>query len=153
MTSNYTSCRLAVIAGVALMTGFVHAGTAAAQSPTRFAKTCFAYGVAGANSGECAVTVPAGKRFVIESATVGGTHPSSQYVRVQLLFKVEGSSHLHYVPAGSQVLSNGWTWWSGALPGRLIADAGPITLQFYRGSGTSGAPWFRVSLTGYLEDM
>jgi hypothetical protein len=153
MASNYTPCRLAVIASVALMSGFVHAGTAAAQSPTRFATSCVAYGVAGQNSAECSVTVPAGKRFVIETGTVGGSHPSSQYVRVRLFFKVAGITQALDVPAGSQVLSNSWTWWSGALPGKVVADAGPIKLDYFRGSGTSGIPWFRVSLTGYLEDI
>ncbi len=153
MTPEYSLRRVAALAGAAaLLSMFAHVGAAAAQTPTRLGRTCTAQATAGDTSAECTVTVPAGKRFVIQSATVGGGTVSAQWIQARIMAKVGGGNHMHNVVAGFQVVNNTYTWWSGAVPGTIYGEAGTITLSFSRG-GSSGTAWLRMTLTGYLEDM
>ena len=105
----------------------------------------------------CNVYVPAGKRFVIESASAGGLHPSSQSIDVVIFTKSNGVYVEHAVPAGFQVLNGPSTRWSGALPGTIFAETGHIQLGIGRlndgdGSPYDGSPWIRMTLSGYFED-
>jgi hypothetical protein len=97
--------------------------------------------------------VPEGKRFIIESATVGGIAPSTTWVKIFISTKVNGVYYVNYVPAGFQVLSNNYSWWSGALPGRIFGEPGFIRLQAERGPSVNGGGNLRMTLLGYLEDI
>jgi len=168
MRPNRSPLRAATLTAVAaFLFSFAHVSTAAAQArfttetpapPTRYVTSCTAQPQVGVSSATCGVTLPAGKRFIIESATVGGRHLSSQYVSVVIHTRVAGVTFKHYVPAGFQILSATSTYWSGALAGRIFAEPsdvqlGDITLNVVRGPESSGTPWFVMTLTGYLEDI
>jgi hypothetical protein len=154
MTRKRSLFRAAAFTGVAaFLFSFAHAGAAAAQTTTPHAYSCIAYGAVGDHEGECTIPVPAGKRFVIESATVGGPLPATQYMRVQIFTKVHGLTIGHFVPAGYQNPNVNWLWWSGALPGKVVAEGPNVRLWFYRGSGTSNSPWLMLAVSGYLEDI
>ena len=160
MTTNRSLLRVAALTGVAaFLFSVAHVSPAAAQ--TTYHKTCIASASEGASAGECTVQLPVGKRFVIESATVAGGVESSQHTRVEIRTTLWGGTWaVHHVPAGFQVLSNSRSVWSGALPGRIFAEAignyapgaGSVRLYFYRGA-TTGWANLRMTLTGYLEDM
>jgi hypothetical protein len=158
MTPHVSVFRIAALTGAAFLFSFAHASPAAAQTPTRFAKTCSVQLDPGSAHGYCNVYVPAGKRFVIESASAGGAHPSNQTMRVTILTKSGGVYVEHRIPAGFQVLSGPHTIWSGALPGTIFAEPGHIQLSIGRlnegdGSPRDDSPWIRMTLSGYLEDM
>jgi hypothetical protein len=151
MKSNRSLLRVAAVTGVAaFLFSFAHVSPAAAQT-TRYARMCTAEVQAGASSANCTVPVPNGKRFVIETVSVGGHVPSAQYTRVDVWTWVNGLEMKYAVPAGSQVLSNAWSWWSGALSSTIFSE-GTVRLSFYRqGSNTSHS--MRLTVSGYLEDM
>lgn len=159
MTPKRSFYRVAAITGaVAFLLSFAHVSTAAAQSPTRIAKTCTAQIQPGAWLAYCNVAVPAGKRFVIESATAGGAHPSTQSLSVSIFTKAGNVSVEHTVPAGFQVLGGPSTRWGGAIAGTIFAEPGNIQLGIGRLNNGSpspyeGSPWIRMTLAGYLEDM
>jgi hypothetical protein len=159
MTSNVSLFRTAALTGAAaFLFSFAHVAPAAAQARTRIAKTCTAQIEAGSHFAYCNVTVPAGKRFVIESATAVGIHPSNQSMTVSIFTKVGNGSVQHAVPGGFQVLSGPTTYWSGNLAGTIFGEPGPIQLSIGRlnngePSPYDGSPWIRMTLSGYLEDM
>jgi hypothetical protein len=160
MRPKFSPNRVVALTGaVALLLSFAHVNLAAAQTIERYHKTCIAYAEAGASSAECEVSLPYNKRFVIESATFGGSVVSSQNNRVEVMTTLWGGVWAtHYVPAGFLNLGNTRGWWSGALPGRIFAEApaqysgGHVRLRFAR---SSTADWgqIRMTVTGYLEDM
>ena len=153
MTLN-SPFRVAAVAGVAAsLFSFAHVTPVAAQAPTRIVKTCSVQLEPGEVNGGCTVTVPAGKRFIIENASVGGTHPSSQWIRVSIYTMFAGASFEHVVPAGFQILSGTNTKWSGAMPGTMFSDPGNVQLHFGRGNDHEGRPWMRMTVSGYLEDI
>jgi hypothetical protein len=155
MTLNRSLFRFAALTGVAaLLFSFAHVSPAAAQTSTRYAATCLGGPSAGQTSGECTVTVPAGKVFIIESATFGGLSLSTQYLDVRISTKYGNSTLYHTVPSGFQVRDvTTQTWWNGALPGPIFGEAGPIKLHVRRSPGTVFEAWIRMTLSGRLEDM
>jgi hypothetical protein len=159
MTPHVSLFRIAALTGAAAVVfSFAHVTPAAAQTRTRIARTCAAQMSPGSYLAHCNVTVPAGKRFVIESGTAVGIHPSTQSIQVSIFTKVGSESVQHAVPAGFQVLSGPRTYWSGNLAGSVFADPGIVQLAITRlnngtGSPYDGSPWIRMTLSGYLEDM
>jgi hypothetical protein len=159
MTPKPSFYRVAALTSVAAFVfSFAYVTPAAAQAPMRIAKMCTAQIQPGEWIAYCNVNVPAGKRFVIESATAGGAHPSTQSVRVTIFTKAGNVTVEHTVPAGFQVLNGPSTRWGGALAGTIFAEPGIIQLGIGRlnngeASPYSGAPWIRMTLSGYLEDM
>lgn len=142
--------RAAALSGVvAALFVFAHARTATAQT-VRYAKACIAEVQAGAAGGECTIPVPAGKRFVIETVAVGGYVPSGQYTKVDVWTWVAGVEMKYAIPAGFQVLTNGWNWWGGALMSTVFSE-GNTKLYVYR-QGASAAHTLRMTASGYLED-
>jgi hypothetical protein len=154
MTPNRSLFRAAALftGAAAFLVSFAHASPAAAQTSTRHTATCVAILSPGEYAEECQMSVPIGKVFVIESASVHGYHPSIQYVQVLLLTKAGGATRYHAVPAGFQVLTSSRTMWAGAVQGTIFSDAGQIVLSIYRGA-SSGHGWFEVTLSGRLEDI
>jgi hypothetical protein len=162
MTPNRSLFHTATLTGAAFLLSFAHVSVATAQTgfateppepPTRYAASCTAQPQVGVSSAGCSVPVPAGKRFIIESATVGGRHLSSQYVSAAIFIRVAGAPMRHYVPAGFQILSNSSSYWSGAIAGTIFAESGDVSLSIVRGPELSGTPWFVMTVSGYLEDM
>ena len=153
-TSTRSLPRLAVITTAALLLALAHAGAVAAQTTTRYVRTCFVEVASGVAAGSCELNVPSGKVFVIESATAWASTPSSNAVTVQLITTLNGAHYKHTFHAGFQVLSNSTTKWNGMLPGTVFSEEGPMTVVFSRqGPYGSGAAQFRVTLSGRLEDM
>jgi hypothetical protein len=146
--------RAAALTGAAaFLLSFAHVGPAAAQTSTRFTATCTAILSPAEFMEQCNMIVPEGKVFVVESATVHGFHPSTQYVQVLLVTKVGYADRRHAVPAGFQVLSNtSRTMWGGAIPGTIFGE-GHIELDIYRGPSASGYASFEATLSGHLEDV
>jgi hypothetical protein len=155
MAPNLAFYRVAALTGAAaFLLSFAHVTPAVAQTSTRYAATCIAGPYEGEGAGECTVNVPAGKVFIIESATFGGLVRSEQFLQVRVSTKRGNSTFYHTVPAGFLVRDAAiQTWWNGALPGTIFAEAGPIKLQVVRAPGTGGEAWIRMTLTGRLEDL
>jgi hypothetical protein len=152
MTSNRLPFRVAALTGVAaFLCSFAHVSPAAAQTPTRYVKTCSADLPAGAAWAECVVSIPDGKRFVIETVTVGGYVPSAQYTKVDIATEFDSHQFKYAIPAGFQVLSNGWSWWGGALTSTIVGEEW-VKLNVYR-QGAGNAHSLRLTVAGYLEDM
>jgi hypothetical protein len=154
MTSHRSLFRAAALTGaMAFLFSLAHVSPVAAQTTTPYGDSCSAYATAGNIEGECTVPVPAGKRFVIESATVGGAVPGSQYARVQIFTKVGGRTLGHFVPAAFYNPNVSFPFWTGALPGKIVAEGPTVKLRYSRGSGTTGATWMWMVVSGYLEDL
>jgi len=143
------SLRIAVASAV-LLVGILGARAADAQV-VRVHKSCAVDVPAGNYGGECLLgTVPAGKRFVIESVTARGSLPSAQTVSARLSTRVGTSWALHYLQAAFLNLNNTWTEWSGSVPGVIYSDPGQVKFFVIR-SSTTAAVSFWVSVTGYYE--
>lgn len=71
MSLNRSPWRLAAVA--AFLFSFALVAPAAAQTTTPYANECFVQLSPGDAQGDCTTNVRAGKRCVIESATVGGS--------------------------------------------------------------------------------
>ena len=150
MTPKRSFFGVAALSGAAAcLLSFAHVTAAAAQTPTRFTATCTAILSPGEYLDTCSMAVPQGKVFVIESATVHGSLPSSQWVQVLLVTKEGYADRRHAVPAGFQVLSSAQSKWSGAIPGTIFGE-GWIELEIYRGGGSHAT--FTATLSGHLED-
>ena len=79
MTPKCSFYRVAALTGAAaFLFSLAHVSPAAAQTTTPHQGGCIVELEAGVGQGECTIPVPAGKRFVIESATVGGVLSSTQ---------------------------------------------------------------------------
>jgi hypothetical protein len=154
MTPNRSLFRVAALAGVAaFLFSFASVSPAAAQTSTRHVATCVALATDGVSSAQCSVTVPAGKVFIVESATFGGFVSANQFLRVRLATKKGGETFLHYVPAGAFPEHNLNTdMWTGALPGTIFGEPGPMRLEIWRTPHDNQA-WIQVTLSGRLEDM
>jgi hypothetical protein len=154
MSTNRSLSRFAALTGaVAFLLSFAHGGPVAAQASTRYARYCSAVADPGVHNASCSIPVPAGKVFVIESATFGGLNTTGQLVQVRVQAKSDNITMWHSVPAGTQVVDNPQTWWSGALPGTIFAEPGSVVLYFYRGPDTAGQGYIRMTLSGHLEDL
>ena len=99
------------------------------------------------------MAVPAGKRFVIESATVGGSTSSSQYIRLQVYTRVNGVTVGHFVPTAFYNPNHNYPFMTAALPGKIVAEGPNVRLYFSRGASTSNSAWMYLVVSGYLEDM
>ena len=97
------------------------------------------------------MTVPAGKRFVVEYASASLRLPHPQRPHSQMLrTTVGGQGVFHFLktePAGS---GNRWLVTSAL---RLYADAGTdVSFCYHRSAGT-GTMWMMTSLSGVLVDV
>ena len=154
MTPHVSLFRVAAFSAAATFAFlFAHVSPAAAQTTTPRVDSCIVQLTPGVDEGQCTVNVPAGKRFVIETTTVGGSVPSSQYARVQVFTKVNGVTVGHFVPAGFYNPEQNFPFWAGALPGKIIAESPNVRLRLWRGASTSNNAWMHMTLSGYLEDM
>jgi hypothetical protein len=151
MTPKRSIDRVAAFTGAAaFLFSLAHVSPVAAQA-TRYAKDCSATFAVGASAADCTIAVPAGKRFVVETITVGGYVPSAQYTKVEVGATVDGLSLKYVVPAGFQVLDNGWSWWGGALTSTVFSDGGLRLWVYRQGSGLSCS--LRLTAVGHLEDL
>jgi hypothetical protein len=154
MTPKRSFYRAATLTGAAaFLLAFAHVSPAAAQTTTPRVGSCIIQLAAGVDEGECTVSVPSGKRFVIETATVGGSMSSSQYARVQIFTKVNGVTVGHFVPAGYYNPAHNFPFWVGALPGKIMTESPNVKLRFTRGASTTSSAWMYLTVSGYLEDM
>ena len=154
MTPKRSLVRIAAVAGAAaFLFSLAHVSPAAAQTTTPHQAFCMVELDGGISQGECTIAVPAGKRFVIESATAGGVMSSTQWARVQILTRINGNLLGHFVPAGFYDTNLNYPHWTGAMPGKLVAESPSLKLRFTRGSGTAGNAWMALTVSGYLEDM
>jgi hypothetical protein len=153
MTPKRSFHRVAALTcAAAFLFSLAHVSPAAAQATPRV-YTCAVELAEGEGDGSCTIAVPAGKRWVIESATVGGTVPSSQYARVQLYTRVNGATVGHYLPEGFYNTSHNHPFRVFALPGKIMAEGPHVRLRFSRGASTTSAAWMAVMLSGYLVDI
>ncbi len=153
MTLNRSLFRVAALTGVAaFLLTFAHVSPVAAQTSTRHAVHCSAVANSGVNNAECTINVPAGKVFIIESATFGGASRPGELPQVRMLTKKGGATISHTPLVGFQLLDHIQTWWSGAIPGTIFSEAGPLQLNIWRGPAV-GQTWIRMALSGRLEDM
>jgi hypothetical protein len=154
MTPTRSIHRAAALTGAAaFLFALAHVSPAAAQTTTPRVHTCAVQLDEGVPEGSCTIAVPPGKRWVIESATVGGTVPSSQYARVQLYTKVNNVTVGHYLPEGFYNTNHNYPFRVFALPGKIMAESPHVRLRLTRGASTTGDAWMAVMLSGYLEDM
>ena len=154
MPPNCSPFRVPALSGVAVfLFSLAHVSPAAAQATTPRVHTCAVELAEGVSDGSCTIAVPPGKRWVIESATVGGTVPSSQYARVQLYTRVNGVTVGHYVPEGFYNTNHNHPFRVFALPGKIMAESPHVRLRLTRGASTTSGAWMAVMLSGYLEDM
>lgn len=159
MTPSRSFYRAAILTGVAVfLFSFAHVTPAAAQDTTRYMTSCTAQAQVGQWGKSCTMTVPAGKVFIIESATVYGGFGEGQRVQVTLTVRFNGVNYTLAVPAASPMVDeNGWGIWTGAIPGPIFseggfADPGQIFFSWSRWGSASGQPTYRVTLSGRLED-
>jgi len=154
MTSKHSFFRVAALSGAAaFLFSFAHVSPAAAQTTTPRQDGCVVALDPGVGHGECTIAVPAGKRFVIESATAGGVVPSSQWAQVQVFTKINTSWLGHFVAAGFYNPNLNYPFWTGAVPGKLVAEGPYVKLRFARGSSSTASAWMALTVSGYLEDM
>jgi hypothetical protein len=154
MTSNRSFCRVgALTAAAALLFSFADVRPAAAQTSARHVATCGALADPGEMTAQCTITVPAGKVFVVESATFGGNLLKNQFLQVRVATKKGGGTFWHYVPAGAFLEHDlNTTTWTGALPGSIFGEPGPIKLEIWR-TPHAGQAWIQMTLSGRLEDL
>lgn len=122
------------------------------QAPT----TPYAQQLSGSSDGfypSASVTVPAGKRWVIESVSIEVSVPSGQPVLGATLQVVTGGTltyqHVPMVVQGTYS-GNNYTYYSGAVPMRLYADASTsVTAEAFKGAG-SGSGTISAEVSGYL---
>jgi hypothetical protein len=159
MTSNVSLFRTAALTGAAaFLLSFAPASPAAAQDPSRYMTMCTAHAEVGQWGKSCTMTVPAGKVFIIESATVYGGFAEGQRLQVTLTVRFNGANYTHAVPAATPMVDeNGWGTWTGAIPGTIFSeggfsDPGQIFFNWSRWGSATGQPTYRVTLSGRLED-
>ena len=158
MIPNLSLFRAAALTGAAaFLFSLAHVTPAAAQTSTRYVTTCTAQAQAGQWGKTCTMTVPAGKVFIIESATAHGSVPHGQRIVVDLQTKFQNSTRLHPFVAGLGNADEFATSWTGAIPGTIFSEGGysgtEITFHFSRWGSSAESPLFRVALSGRLEDM
>jgi hypothetical protein len=158
MTPKRSIHRVAALTGAAaFLFSLAHVSPAAAQASTRYVTTCTAQAQSGDWGEDCTMTVPAGKVFIIESATVHGSISAAQRVMVTLVTRFMGENHIHAVVGGSPSTADTSTYWTGAIPGTIFSeghvDATRIVFRFTRNGSTTGRPYFRITLSGRLEDL
>jgi hypothetical protein len=99
------------------------------------------------------VSVPAGKRWVIESISIAVQVPSGQPLLEAYVTRVTaGVPSYVYVPMSAQgtYSGNGLTYYTGALAYRLYADPGTsVGVTAFRGTPT-GTAYIQGELSGYL---
>lgn len=97
------------------------------------------------------MTVPAGKRFVIEYASASLSLPDTQRPHSQMLSTTVGGKRVfHFLktePAGNR---NGWLVTSAL---RLYADPGTNVGFCYHRTASTGTMWMTTSLSGVLVDV
>lgn len=100
------------------------------------------------------VTLPAGKRLVIEDASARGFLPSGQTMLFSFFTVVNGESSPHYLAADQQATDASFSWFVASRQTRIYADALPGVLlraeRAFGGSPGAGRAFFTIS--GYLED-
>ncbi len=108
-------------------------------------------GVGGANG---FVTIPAGKRLVIEYASAWAQAPSGQIVNfsIQTMFNGDTAFTPHYLPAVQQNADVITQLFIAGSPVRLYADAPQVLLRVDRGSNVTGPVTAFISISGYLTD-
>jgi hypothetical protein len=109
-------------------------------------------GVSGANG---FVSIPAGKRLVIQYASAYGTAPSGQILNFSVQTMLTGDSVFtpHYLPAAQQnadVVTN--TFEAGTAV-HLYCDTPQVLLRVDRGSVVMGPVTAFLSISGYLTDI
>jgi hypothetical protein len=131
---------------------FADVRPAAFQAATRHAASCYLGFQDGDRSASCTVTVPPGKVFIIESATVGGASHPGQVFEAWVSTTMGSETLIHTVPMGFHVLNNLQRRWTGAIAGTFFGEPGPIRLMLSRDT-PEGLAWARMTLAGRLEDM
>ena len=159
MTPSRSLFRTAAVTGVAaFLLSFAHVSPAAAQVSTRYATTCTAQAQQADWNATCAMTVPAGKVFIIESATAHGAGQLGQRFKVTLRTKFQQGNRTHAFVAGFPLATASGMYWTGAIPGTIFSegehsDVAQIVFEATRSGTRIGTPWFVVTLSGHLEDM
>ena len=157
MILNQSFYRVATIAAAAFLLSFAYVRPAGAQTSTRHVATCTAVAQPANSAASCTMAVPAGKVFIIESATAYGGMQSGLRVKVTLITKFMNVNQVHAVVAGFPMGEETTTTWTGAIPGTIFSEGGfsgtLIEFGFYRWGAFTATSTFRVTLSGRLEDM
>ena len=96
------------------------------------------------------VTVPQGKRLVIEYISALGVVPTGQRVRVNIRIITSGRFGTHALPLIPQGSFSGFDNFSASLPVRLYADPGTLVSgEASRDAGTGNGS-LTLSISGYL---
>jgi hypothetical protein len=149
MTPSRSLFRAAALTGAAPS---LFSFAAARPAATRHAVSRYFGFQDGDRSSSCTVTVPPGKVFIIESATVGGASQPGQVFEAWITTRVGRESLVYPVPMGFHVLKNLQRGWTGAIAGTFFGEPGAIGLMLSR-DVPGGVAWARMTLAGRLEDM
>lgn len=106
----------------------------------------------GEFSDSVSFSVPAGKRFVVEQASVNASMPTGQRVTVNLATTGGGLGGRAWFALAAQGAISGFDRHTTTQPLRMYADpATSVTFQAARSDGTSTAS-LNLSVGGYLVD-
>lgn len=111
---------------------------------------------AGEAGGEVTFTVPAGKRLVIEYASMRGSLLPGQTVFVNIVTTVAAQDAFHTVVVADQGLYGAIHLVGAAQTTRIYADPGTVVrVQFVRdpSAGAPGHAAFSMTLSGYRVDV
>jgi hypothetical protein len=106
--------------------------------------------------GEATFTVPAGKRIVVEYASLRASLPPGQTVFVNIVTTTAGQSAFHPVLISDQGMYGVLHLVGASHQTRIYADPGTtITVQFGRdpSAGAPGGANFFMTLSGYRVDV
>ncbi len=109
-------------------------------------------GISGANA---AVTIPSGKRLVIQYASAWAQTPSGQTVTFTIQTMLNDATKFtpHYLPAVQQNSDAINEIFIAGTAVHLYADAPQVMLRVDRGSVITGAVIAYISISGYLIDQ
>lgn len=109
-------------------------------------------GVSGANG---FVTIPSGKRLVIQYASAWAQVPSGQTVSfsIQTMFNGDTQFTPHYLPVLQQNTDAIYAFFVAGSEVHLYSDAPQVNLRIDRGSTIAGAVVAYISISGYLTDQ
>lgn len=101
------------------------------------------------------VTIPSGKRLVIQYASAYGDAPSGQVLTFSVQTEIPGETNYteHDVPAAQQNANGGTEIFVAGSPVELYADSPQVLLRVDRNGATTGTVYASISISGYLVDL